>query len=339
MSWYCGKPNDNNLLCHDWVETKLRTPPTKLPLTEAEKRLLTKDAIGRIISDEIIINVSKERNKTLQCKEWTLSSLWNQTSPTGFFIRKKWNSLLCINEMNKDLHMKCMNGTRLYLLGDSTLRQWYIELKDLLDCEPNSESWTKEKWHKPASCFNTELDFGMQWLPHAFPFFTGPNFELRRYKRPIIAYIDEIDSRTKAIVVVHLYAHFISYHPDVFRDRFKSVVVSARNLLTRNPHAIILIKGPHSFKGAGGEYDRLNDYFGYVYKDIMLEEIGDLRDRVIYLDIMDMTIAEDIPEIHPNMDIVREMKLKLSSPLMSCLTQSLKSDPWEEGANFWRYSG
>ena len=39
MSWYCGKPKNRLLSCHDWSFTKYASPHPELPLTKVEEQI------------------------------------------------------------------------------------------------------------------------------------------------------------------------------------------------------------------------------------------------------------------------------------------------------------
>jgi hypothetical protein len=83
------------------------------------------------------------------------------------------------------------------------------------------------------------------------------------------------------------------------------------DLLDRNPNAVIAIKGPHSFNTAYMNKALLNDYMGYMYTDILRYELIDNRDRVIYLDQRDITIAAESQCIHPDRYVVDQMVITM----------------------------
>lgn len=67
-----------------------------------------------------------------------------------------------------------------------------------------------------------------------------------------------------------------------------------------------MIKAPHTYKIKDTRGNRLDDYFGYAYKDIMMEEFEGLRDKIVFMDQKDMTIAKALTENHPPVGVVKE---------------------------------
>jgi hypothetical protein len=117
----------------------------------------------------------------------------------------------------------------------------------LLGCNVNSERWSKDKWHKPATCAKADLNFTMKWLSHAQPFYVGWDWEARRYTRSITSYLDEIGPDERVIAVVHIYTHILTFHHYLFIDRIRKIRRSVDDLLHRNQHAVVAIKGPHTW--------------------------------------------------------------------------------------------
>ena len=67
-----------------------------------------------------------------------------------------------------------------------------------------------------------------------------------------------------------------------------------------------MIKGPHTYKIPDLRGNRLNDYFGYVYKDIMFKAFEGLHDKIVFMDQADMTTAKGLVKNHPPEDVVKE---------------------------------
>ena len=74
----------------------------------------------------------------------------------------------------------------------------------------------------------------------------------------------------------------------------KNVRKSVEELLKRNSDVKIVIKGPHSwaFEKAAYQTMWMIDAYAEVYQNIIHEEFRTLRDKVMYLDCLDMTIAD-----------------------------------------------
>ncbi|KAL3862437.1 hypothetical protein ACJMK2_008403, partial [Sinanodonta woodiana] len=264
LSWYCWKPSNIKLLCHDWVEVRFRPPSRGLPLTDAEKGLLSPGGYGISMPGNIEVEVKNSSNNQMNlpdCANVNSSITWNQQSPAGYFYNNSWKPLHCKGFSNLTKIQQYLKGKELVLFGDSTTRHWFEILESLLECKLVSESWSTAKWHKPAKAL-CKNGFFIQWLPHAMPFSVGSSWDTRRYLRPITAYLEEIKPDENIIIVVHLFMHLEEFHPDVFRDRIQRIAGSVSRLLQRNPHVKIFMKGAHTFLA------RRPDYFNSVFDKI-----------------------------------------------------------------------
>ncbi len=92
---------------------------------------------------------------------------------------------------------------------------------------------------------------------------------------------------------------------------------SVASLLSRAPNVTVAIKGPHAFNGMS---DRVDDYWGPVYDNIIRTLFKPVVDRVLYLDYWDMSVAAETPNIHPNETIVASMVNYMMS--MACREQT-----------------
>ena len=99
------------------------------------------------------------------------------------------------------------------------------------------------------------------------------------------------------IFMFHMHVHVSAYHPNVFRDRMVNIRNAIVKILQTNPHARFFVKGPSTFREQG----QYGDYFGYVYRVIMLEVFEGLYDKITYLDIKDITIASRQTFCHPDL--------------------------------------
>ena len=228
--------------------------------------------------------------------------------PSGFFYNDIWKHHHCRGSSTRD-YSQCLNGTLLMITGDSTTRQWYSFILNAFHCLQYTEKWLALKWHKRSACFSQSLNFTVEWIPHAQPFFVGVDWHSNRYTmNSIERQLNELgDRKYKHIfIVIHMYVHFIALHHTVFRDRARSISNSLRTLSTKQDNVKFLIKGPHTYASTNAGNDCFNDYFGFLYRDILKEEFAGLFDKVIYMDQKDMTIAKGTILHHPPDEVVRE---------------------------------
>ena len=191
--------------------------------------------------------------------------------------------------------------------GDSTTRQWFSFLMNYLDCKLISEQWTTEKWHRKSKCFVSSLNLTIEWIPHAQPFLLGAGWDLHQYVVNCLAKdIAEIDNKQNVIFVIHIYMHFTAFHHSIFEDRMQHISNSVRNILKKNNNVTFMIKGPHTFKSPDYRGNRLNDYFGYLYKDIMFKAFEGIHDKIVFMDQAAMSTAKGIVDNHPPEDVITQ---------------------------------
>ncbi|XP_045179899.2 NXPE family member 1-like isoform X2 [Mercenaria mercenaria] len=313
MPFYCGKPKDEHLLCQDWQLVHKHQPYPRLQITECEKILLKRGQ--RAFKQTITVNIRSQGNNhvsviqkpSLPCSLYNISLLWRSRGPTGFSYKGKWILRNCLG-FQENLYTTCLNNRSLYLIGDSTLRQWYTTILKRFKCQPITEKWENEKWHKEAECYNKLIDFKAGWYPHAQPFYVGPRWDDVRYTLYSTSRrIDNIARNERAIVVIHLYMHMMPFHQSVFKQRMEIIRESVHKFLAYNKQSIVMIKAPHTFKSTPIGDFRLCDYFGYVYSKILYEVFEGLHDRVVLMNNKDLTIAQHVKWNHPPEKIVNAM--------------------------------
>ena len=89
----------------------------------------------------------------------------------------------------------------------------------------------------------------------------------------------------------------------------KSVSKSVTELLVRNPNVKIVIKGPHSWAFEKSDYQTMwmIETYAKVYQDIIHDEFRMIQDKVMYLDCLDMTIADESNHVHSSDNSIDQM--------------------------------
>ena len=248
-----------------------------------------------------ILESDKNKSTSLpDCSSYPRQLLWTKTEVTGYFYKKTWRHLQC-QEPTEDSYRTCLNGKHVILTGDSTTRDWFRYLKKKFDCNLVTQKWTSSKWYKRTSCDSKINKLKIEWVPHAMPFFGDYEFiEIHSISKVL----EGIDNKTETVVLIHMYFHLVFYHYSVFKQRMQTISKAVARAIEKNERVTVLIKGPSTCKQLDREY--VNDYYGYVYKDIIREAFKDLYDKVVFLDMQEMTTAKRTPDIHPPPDEVRE---------------------------------
>ncbi|XP_053376903.1 NXPE family member 4-like [Mercenaria mercenaria] len=310
MPFFCGRPSNENLLCEDLQLLIVdRNGSVKESLTDCEKNLF--QSVHHILESSLTVFVANriEENyvsvidkPSIPCSQYNVSLTWHSRRPTGFFYGGKWNLRNCLGTSQQRL-MSCLRNRRLYLIGDSTVRQWYTAIVDRFKCKiANKDFWKCPKCQRKSQCVNKDINFKTVWHQHGQPnvMKTGWYTNNTWYSTPY--HIDNIPREERAIVLIHMYLHVNIYHSDVFKQRMQFIRKSIEKYLSRSKHSKVLIKAPHT------QFENpLGDFNGYVYSKILFDVFDGLHDKVVLLNNRDATQAQHEVLAHPRENIVNAM--------------------------------
>ncbi|XP_052399079.1 NXPE family member 3-like [Carassius gibelio] len=301
--WQCERPK--KLSCDKLVHHSMGG--FKSPLNAFENQLFTKELTNVAISGEkIYLNVLSNTagNGTMErCRSGLTTPV-----PAGFYLKDVWKSFICnTQQFNSTQMANCLKNKIIYLLGDSTTRQWFEYL------ERNVPGLTRMDLHTPRTggplmAVEMKNNIIVHWKPHGVP--------LRFYKmlitdlHHIANEIDEIAGDPHAVVVFTIFAHRV-FHPITFYiHEVAKIRQSVVALLSRAPQTTVIIKSGNT---AGQKNIFQSDWLTMQLNTVMREMLRDV-DGVIYLDVWQMTSCHYLHEnIHPGPVIVaNEVNLFLS---------------------------
>ncbi|KAL4235814.1 Neurexophilin [Mactra antiquata] len=313
--WYCGKPRHGRLLCQDWTMVAdinlWNNGHDKQLLSNMEQELMSLKYTARKIMTNITLTVTEDsKEETVltpksKCNHRNKSVTWDVTSPTGYFYNNKWTNRQC---SYSDLDLKsCLKNTTVILIGDSTTRQMFECIEQLIPCEWLTDTWSQSGKHRPAICANKSMDFNLIWKLHSLPFCTRNT--PRHYFKSLSSYLNELSDSKRYIVVIHFYAHFLNYHSHVFYETLMDLKKGINDILARNYQVSIVIKGPHaySFSKSPDHVIWMPDMYSKVYEKLILDVMKDLRHRIYYLESMDMTVCTGQWHIHAEQYVINSM--------------------------------
>ncbi|VDI07564.1 Hypothetical predicted protein [Mytilus galloprovincialis] len=239
------------------------------------------------------------------------SVTWNISSPVGYFYNKTWHNLLCQKvEPSFNRYLACLRNREIYMVGDSTVRDWLISMADILNV--TRTTGTLRGHHQPIKNFskNKRDNITITWTAHEFPFFTyTPNGTIHHFK-PASYHLNVIRSKNP-IVVLHLYIH-IGYAPlSVYEEHVMNAKDAIVKFLDRVPGAKIFIKGPHYFEqyGEGVPYD----FVRYLHDKMIFKIFDNIKHKVVYLNEWDITVSSENKDLHPLYDLRKPMIHELLS--------------------------
>ncbi|XP_021325936.2 NXPE family member 3 isoform X1 [Danio rerio] len=291
--WHCERPK--KLSCDKLVYHS--RGGLESPLNHFEEQLFTKKLTNVLINgDTQLINVHpKTNNGTLErCRPGLTTPV-----PAGFYLNDVWKSFVCKTQhFNSAQTGNCLKSKIVYLMGDSTTRQWFENLERKVPGIKRMDLYTPPTGG-PLMAVELANNIIVHWRPHGVP--------LRFTKMPItdLHYIsndiDGIAGGSHAVIVFTLFAHLV-FHPLTFYvHEVAKIRQSVVSLLSRAPETLVIIKSGNT---AGQKDIFQSDWYAMQLNTVMQEMFRDI-DGVIYFDVWQMTSCHYLPEdIHPAAVIV-----------------------------------
>ena len=304
--WYCGKPRKSELSCADWKTIRDLGFFGPFPL-RTDEMLLVDTIVNkpkfRLIPNVLSIDVNNGVPAIAEepCPTRFFSETWDLFAHRGYFLDKKWHRTDCRAQPHTLERIEaCLTNTTLQLVGDSNLVSHFYTILERLRYEAKKAS----HWHKPRSSYHPDIDFRLSWHLHGRPNHDEADHWSRRSDTKYASdVINSVPSKGRHIVVVHLYSHYSIHHYRVLYDRLQAVRSATESLLRRNPDALVVIKGPHTETVDVGhpvlKPIHLGDMMAQLVREMMFKAFRGLHDRVVYLDLWDMSLASENKDIHP----------------------------------------
>ncbi|CAG2222311.1 unnamed protein product [Mytilus edulis] len=320
MRWFCSLPDTPGFICTDWFRTEGDTKADDRnsidsKLSKTQKFLLSSTS-NKIIKE---IKVDVHGDKTIcptkfLCREINPSVTWNSSSPMGYFYNRTWHNLLCQNKVEHSKKLiSCLKNREIYMLGDSTQRQWFVEMTEILNLSYSVIPTIRNLrgYHRTINAFskNKRDNITVKWAAHEFPFFTYIPDATLDFFLPARYHLKVIRSKNP-IVVLHWYVHMGFVPVSVYEDHVRNAKDAIIELLDRVPSAKIFIKGPHKIKN-----DEVvpYDFVRYLHDKLLFPIFDNIKHKVVYLNQWDITVASENNEMHPTKDIVFQMVHELFS--------------------------
>ncbi|XP_040187196.1 NXPE family member 1-like [Rana temporaria] len=271
-------------------------------LTNVNKTLFFKSKIGIEIPKQVgSIDVLKcpktSMNVTSKCQIGT-----SLPFPSGYFLKNQWFPSHCnLSSFEPLLNInKCLAGKMIYLMGDSTIRQW-IEffpkvMKNLTFFETHMPGW-----HKTYIAFDLQNSIYIQWKKHGHPFVTMSFFNVKTQSY-ITNELDQLGGGSNTIVVIAVGQHFRPFPFPVFIKRLLSIRRAIESLFLRSPDTKVIIKSENT-REINSDVERFSDFHGYIQYLLVKDIFSGLNVGII--DAWDMTTAFGSRNVHPPEPVVK----------------------------------
>eukprot|EP00058_Branchiostoma_floridae_P020748 XP_002606238.1 hypothetical protein BRAFLDRAFT_84021 [Branchiostoma floridae] len=166
------------------------------------------------------------------------------TAPTtGFWQRDVWTSTVCHNRHfpRREHYYKCLKNKELYFMGDSTGRQLYEFLVfSILNTTFSAADPSITRRAGPHYAVHTPSNLTLRFRVHGPPLRTGGiNVTHINY---LANEINSVRGGSDYVIIITMWAHFTSFHYDIYIKRLRGIRTAILNLLHRKPDTLIVFK-------------------------------------------------------------------------------------------------
>ncbi|XP_036603435.1 NXPE family member 1-like isoform X1 [Trichosurus vulpecula] len=296
-AFYCVRPP--NVSCNALTHMKSRNSEVSY-LSIKEKTLFQRSNVGiEIMKKFKSIVVSNCNNSEMEREKCHIGI--KVPVPSGYALQGRWISASCkltqFNAMN--IINDCLKGKLIYLMGDSTLRQWILYFPNIVKTLKVFDHHGSGKFKKHV-LVDVERHIHIQWKKHGHPFVTTQLFSMKDDEY-VAREIDRISGDKNTAIVIALGQHFRPFPIDIFIRRAINVRRAIERLFLRSPETKVILKA-ENIREMYIEAERFGDFHGYIQYLIMKDIFQDLNVGVI--DAWDMTIAYGTNNVHPPNHVV-----------------------------------
>uniref|UniRef100_A0A670KKR7 NXPE C-terminal domain-containing protein n=1 Tax=Podarcis muralis TaxID=64176 RepID=A0A670KKR7_PODMU len=281
-AFYCEKPN--NVPCDAFVSLKSNNKLISY-LTALEHSLFSS------LPGAELRGCNKGFSLLATCKVGMRSP-----SPRGFVWQNQWHPVFCSMSAFHTLDRinACLKQKIIYLLGDSTVRQWM----EYLTKRVNTLKYLKRyAIGKPDRLVAVDMARNIQinWKKHAHPFVGSSEYTVKDHS--YVAWdIDLVAGDRDTAVVISLGQHFRPFPIELFIRRMINIRAAIQRLLLRSPDTKVIIKAENT-REMSIDQERFGDFHGYAQYLALKDIFRDLK--VGFIDAWDMTVAYGTNLVHP----------------------------------------
>ncbi|XP_063297270.1 NXPE family member 4-like [Pelobates fuscus] len=219
--------------------------------------------------------------------------------PSGYFYKNIWYPVYCNMTLytTADNYTKCLKGKKLFLIGDSTLRQYIMHftegIKIINYFTYHERQWAH--WQKTLTALNMEHDIYVSYKRHGFPLecFDFYYFKEDRYTS---RQIDHKAGGKDTIIAITMGQHFRQFPLQLYIRRALNIRRAIERLLLRSPDTKVIIKTENT-REMTAPVERIGDFHGYTQYLVMKEVFHGIN--VGFVDAWDMSVSSATSNVHP----------------------------------------
>ncbi|XP_069470613.1 NXPE family member 1-like isoform X2 [Ambystoma mexicanum] len=258
-----------------------------------------------------ILHFPKFANGTLTFGQEKCKPGVSSPFPSGYFYQNVWRSLFCNVSYyeTEELLNPCIQGKLIYLMGDSTLRQWILHFPKFDKGLRFFDLHLGSDWHRNYVALDMDKNLRIQWKKHGHPFISMVYFPIPN-DACVTNQINELVGNSYTVVVIALGQHFRAFPFEVFIRRAINVRKAVERLLRRALQTKVIIKMVNT-RELHPDAELFSDFHGYVQYLATTRIFQGLNVGVV--DAWDMTIAAASENGHPPDNVVHnEINMFLS---------------------------
>ncbi|XP_031438947.1 NXPE family member 3-like isoform X2 [Clupea harengus] len=239
LTWQCRKPQ--TLPCSALVYHSMGGYTNHM--TALEKVLMDSQHVNRWLKgDSRLIRVMAS-NATIGSRESCKPGLPTPI-PSGFYMNNVWTSFVCAaRHFAEDDTTQCLKDKHIYIMGDSTSRQWFDYL---IQAVPTLKRMNlhSENQVGPLMAVDVQNNIDLHYRSHGLP--------LRCLKAPVVSLhymsneIDDMAGGPHTVIIFNMWAHFTSFPLSYYANRVSQVRRAVVALLRRAPETKVIIKSANT---------------------------------------------------------------------------------------------
>ena len=220
------------------------------------------------------------------------------SSPNGFFFKNRWVSFTHEYEF-KDLKnfVRCFSNKVVYLLGDSTMRQFFDLMANPLDLKVYVNDSSKY-YHVPRIGRNEKHNISVYYRAHGLPIRNPGPPSVAPYISDTISTIEQGGSNV--VMFINIGLHYVEYNPFIYIHRLNGIKRALMDHSKKYPDTKIIIKGMNVSNL------KLLPYEWLIYRqNSILREFFKELNNSVFIDLWDMTTLWPLTvDYHPNINIL-----------------------------------
>ncbi|XP_068120804.1 NXPE family member 4-like [Hyperolius riggenbachi] len=294
--FYCQKPH--GLPC-DCLREMRAVDLHSSYLSPEEKTMFQGSQIGVEIAQNLQPITVAKCSEMVSTPKPKCQTGMSSSFPSGYFFNNIWIPNYCnmtVYNTGEDF-TKCLQGKSLYLIGDSTLRQYIMHFTEGIKIvnyfRYHGTSW--QFWEKTLEAVNMEKDIYVNYKRHGFPL---ESFEFYYFMEDMYTsrQIDLRGGGKDTIFVITMGQHFRQFPLKLYIKRALNIRTAIQRLLLRSPETKVIIKTENTRETLASP-ERTGDFHGYCQYLVLREVFQGIN--VGFVDAWDMTVASATASVHP----------------------------------------